>query len=126
MKDVVFLKGEPFPAKVAVSQQEQSRGLMFAHWPPPVMVFPYKQAAIRKFWMCNTPSPLDIVYCHAGQVVQILPGEPLSTRLVGPDAPVDFVVELPAGTASRIGLAKGDHVVFRPSVATAARILLEG
>jgi uncharacterized membrane protein (UPF0127 family) len=126
MNDVIYLKHNPFVAKVAVTANEQSVGLMFASWPPPVMVFPYKKADIRKFWMLNTTSPLDIVYCYAGKVVRIIAGEPLSTKLVGPDEPVDLVVELPAGTASSIGLAQGDDATFRPSIRTSARILLEG
>jgi uncharacterized protein len=115
MKDTISIKGQVFPTEVAVTEAEQSLGLMFREWPPPIMVFPYKDAAPRRFWMKNTISPLDIVFCKANQVVGIFRGEPLSTKLIGPNEPSDLVVELPAGTASRLGLSVGDYVGFAPT-----------
>jgi uncharacterized membrane protein (UPF0127 family) len=110
--NTISIKGQVFPTEVAITEAEQNRGLMFREWPPPIMVFPYKSAATRRFWMKNTISPLDIVFCKANYVVGIFKGEPLSTKLLGPDEPSDLVVELPAGTASRLGLSVGDYVGF--------------
>jgi uncharacterized protein len=119
--DVVSIKGQAFPALVAVTESEQQRGLMFQEWPPPIMAFPYRRAASRRFWMNNVLSPLDIVFCRSNCVVGIFKGEPLSTKLVGPDEPSDLVIELPAGTAEKLGLAVGDYVGFSPTKITAER-----
>jgi uncharacterized membrane protein (UPF0127 family) len=72
--DKIYVNGKWFNTEVAISEAEQAKGLMFKEWPPPVMVFPYKDATIRKFWMKNTVSPLDIVFCREGKFVEILKG----------------------------------------------------
>jgi uncharacterized membrane protein (UPF0127 family) len=126
MHDTISIKGQVFPALVAVTSMEQQRGLMFQEWPPPIMAFPYNVAAPRRFWMKNTISPLDIVFCKANHVVGIFRGEPMSTKLVGPNEPSDLVVELPAGTADRLGLQVGDYVGYAPTKETLARQLQRG
>jgi len=72
--------------------------------------FPYKTAEIRKFWMKNTVSPLDIIFCRAGRVVGLFEGEPMSTMCVGPNEPTDLVIELPLGNAEKLGIRIGDCV----------------
>lgn len=126
MNDTISIKGQTFPAVVAVTKEEQSRGLMFQEWPPPIMAFPYTQASPRRFWMKNTISPLDIVFCKSNHVIGIFKGEPLSTKLVGPDEPSDLVVELPAGTADQLGLQVGDYVGYAPTKETLARQITAG
>jgi uncharacterized membrane protein (UPF0127 family) len=119
--DRVVLGNHEFCAKVAVTEEEHLQGLMRKPWPPPVMIFPYNTAEIRKFWMKNTISPLDIIFCRENKVVSIHKGEPLSTQLIGPNEPCDLVVETPFGTAEKIGVKIGDpvHVIY--SIATMAR-----
>lgn len=124
--DTVSIKGQVFPTKVAVTADEQRRGLMYQEWPPPIMVFPYNTAAPRRFWMKNTISPLDIVFCKANHVVGIFNGEPMSTKLVGPNEDSDMVVELPAGTAERLSLAVGDYVGYSPTMETVAKQVIFG
>lgn len=119
--DCVYIAGQSFPALVAVSLEEQMQGLMFRPWPPPVMCFPYKEAEVRKFWMKNTPSPLDILFCRGNRIISICRGEPLSTELIGPDEHSDLVIELPAGTAEEKGIKVGDSATLYYTPATAAR-----
>lgn len=126
MSDTVSIKGQVFPARVAITEDEQRRGLMYQAWPPPIMVFPYNTAAPRRFWMKNTISPLDIVFCKANHVVGIFKGEPMSTKLVGPNENSDMVVELPAGTAERLGLEVGDYVGYSPTMETMAKQVVSG
>jgi uncharacterized protein len=126
MHDTISIKGQLFPVIVAVTENEQQRGLMFQEWPPPIMAFPYNTAAPRKFWMKNTISPLDIVFCRSNHVIGIFKGEPMSTHLVGPNEPADLVVELPAGTANQLGLQVGDYVGYAPTKETLARQLRGG
>ena len=123
MHNLIVLKGKEFVTKVAITEQEQMKGLMFEKWPPPIMVFPYKNSSIRKFWMHNTISPLDIIFCNNGKIISIMKGEPLSTKLIGPDKPVDFVVELPYGMAEVLTLKPGDDVSFSPTETALASIL---
>lgn len=126
MSDTISIKGQVFPTLVAVTESEQRRGLMYQEWPPPIMVFPYNIASHRRFWMKNTISPLDIVFCKANHVVGIFRGEPMSTKLVGPDETSDLVIELPAGTASQLDLQVGDYVGYSPTKNTLARQLKAG
>lgn len=126
MSDIISIKGMVLPTLVAITDEEQRRGLMFQEWPPPIMSFPYHTAAVRRFWMKNTSSPLDIIFCRANRVVGIFRGEPMSTTLVGPEEPSDLVVELPAGTASKLGLEVGDYVGFSPTKETIAKQLNTG
>jgi len=108
----ISIKGRVFSALVTESESEQRQGLMGAPWPPPIMIFPYSTASVHKFWMHKTPSPLDIIFCKEGRVVDVCSGEPLSTALIGPNTASDLVVELPAGTAKSIGLSVGDYVGY--------------
>ena len=48
MSDIISIKGQVFPTLVAVTEAEQSKGLMYQKWPPPIMSFPYKRAATRR------------------------------------------------------------------------------
>jgi uncharacterized membrane protein (UPF0127 family) len=124
MKDCVYIAGQPFPALIAVSEEEHMQGLMFRPWPPPVMCFPYKRAEVRKFWMKNTISPLDILFCRDNRIISICHGEPLSTTLIGPEEECDLVVELPAGTAQAKGISVGDSATLYYTPSTAARQII--
>lgn len=123
MYDQIYINGVGFMTLVAVTAAEQSRGLMFAEWPPPVMCFPYKRAEVRKFWMKNTISPLDIIFCNDQRVVGIYRGEPLSNAMIGPNEPTDLVIELPAGTVEEHGIRVGQPVSLSCSPDTAARMV---
>jgi len=122
--DNVIINGMEFEALAAVTFEEQAKGLMYREWPPPVMFFPYKSAGVRKFWMKNTVSPLDIVFCREGRIISIVAGEPMSTMMVGPNEPSDLVVEFPKGTAEKHGFSVGDIVQLKYSTDTAAKYLL--
>lgn len=106
----IHIANNVFPTLLAISIDEQARGLMHEEWPPPVMSFVYAYPQIVKFWMKNTPSPLDIIFCHAGKVQQICYGEPHSTRTIGDDVFSDLVIELPHGMAASAGI-KINHAV---------------
>jgi hypothetical protein len=119
--DKIIIKGKTFPTLVAITDEEQERGLMYAEWPPPVMSFPFNKEAKRKFWMKNTISPLDIIFCRAGKIVEICSGNPLSEKFVGPNEPTDLVIEVPAGIASKHAFQPGDQVKLCFSVSTLAK-----
>ena len=108
----ISVKGQVFPVLIAASDHERRQGLMWQEWPPPIMAFPYEKPSFNKFWMKNTISPLDIVFCKGSSVIGVFKGEPLSTTLVGPNEASDLIVEFPAGTADRLGIKPGDYVGF--------------
>jgi uncharacterized protein len=93
-----------FTTLIAITEKEHMQGLMYQPFPPPIMSFPYKVAKPRKFWMLNTVSPLDIIFCRAGEVIGIYDGVPHSRELVGSDEPTDLVIELPKGYAEKFSV----------------------
>lgn len=104
------------PTLLAISSEEQEKGLMGREWPPPVMSFVYAEPSINRFWMKNTPSPLDIVFALRGEIVSIHKGEPHSTTLIGDYKFSDLVVELPFGTCKKLGIKIGDPVTLANSM----------
>jgi uncharacterized membrane protein (UPF0127 family) len=121
MSDKIIIGNNEFEVIVAVTEQQQAKGLMGVPWPPPVMAFPYDFPGTRKFWMKNTVSPLDIIFCNAGKVVAILEGEPMSTKNIGPDCLCDLVVEMPKGMAVGNNIKIGDPIKLRRSLISVAK-----
>lgn len=116
--DRIYLADSVLPTLVAVTEDEQVRGLMWKVWPPPVMTFPYDRPEKRKFWMKNTIAPLDIVFACSGRVVEVKQGIPLSLEHVGPEQPCDLVIELPQGMAKEFGVREGSAARLVYSLAT--------
>lgn len=120
MFDLIIIKNKEFKVSVALTKEEQAKGLMFEYKPKP-MIFPYQQAEVRKFWMENTLFPLDILFCKNGQIIDIVQGKPFNKDSVGPDKPSDMVIELPYGTVLKEGIVVGDGVRIKYSIATLAK-----
>ena len=113
----LFVHNNLFETLLAISNEEQSRGLMYVDPPAPVMAFVYDEPKINKFWMANTKAPLDIIFCDKGKVSQICIGEPFSTRIIGDDKYSDLVIELPLGTAIKSGIKIGHDVgLINPTI----------
>jgi uncharacterized membrane protein (UPF0127 family) len=106
----IYIDNNIFPTLFAISEEEQCKGLMHEPFPPPIMSFVYNESKVTKFWMHNTPSPLDIVFCCKGYVKQICSGEPYSTSIIGTDDPSDLIIEFPSGTVKNVGI-KFNHKV---------------
>ncbi len=106
-----------FPTLLALSSEEQERGLMFQK-EPPIMSFVYAHPRINQFWMKNTPAPLDIVFAKNNKISQICKGEPYSLKAIGNHSLSDLVVEFPYGTMEKSGITLGDSLgLFMPSLA---------
>ena len=111
----IFIHNNLFETLFAVSNEEQERGLMHIDPPTPIMTFVYGESKINKFWMANTPAPLDIIFCNNGKVSQICIGEPFSTRTIGDDKYI--VIELPLGTAAKSEIKIGHDVgLIKPTI----------
>lgn len=110
MESFIEINGKRIETLVAITMEEQQTGLMGKKWPPPAMIFPYKTATIRKFWMKNTPAPLDLIFCNDNKIISICYGEPNSENLIGPNIDSDLVIELPYNTCNMYNFKIGDTV----------------
>jgi uncharacterized membrane protein (UPF0127 family) len=119
----IYVHNNIFPTLLAISEDEQATGLMGELWPPPIMSFIYAHPQINRFWMKNTPSPLDIVFCRNGKIAEICKGEPHSTAMVG-NIFSDLVVEFPYGTVATSGIELGHEIgLVKPTPAELKVIL---
>jgi len=104
----------PFAVEMAVTPEEQSKGLMFRKELPEGqgMLFDFRRDQEATFWMKNTYVPLDMIFIRAdGRIHRIAANTtPLSEALVSSGGPVRAVLEVVAGTAKKLGIAPGDQV----------------
>lgn len=115
---IVTQGGQSYPFSIEVPQTDEQmmQGLMFrktlAQDAGMLFLFPGLQTV--NMWMKNTLIPLDMLFMDAsGIVVDIHPmAEPLSEDLITSAVPALAVLELPGGTAARLGIEKGDHVLY--------------
>jgi uncharacterized membrane protein (UPF0127 family) len=122
----IFIHNSIFPSLLAISGEEQSRGLMYIDPPAPVMTFVYDKPRINKFWMANTQAPLDILFCHEGKVSEVCYGEPHSTSVIGSNLFSDLVIELPHGTVESAKIKIGQPVgLVKPTPDELHRIIAE-
>jgi len=122
----IFLGNNVFSTLLAISEEEQAKGLMGQEWPPTIMSFIYTTPKINRFWMKNTPSPLDIVFSYNGVITQICKGTPHSTNLIGQYRPSDLIVELPHGTVVSLGIKLEQKVgLVKPTPDELKRIFAE-
>jgi len=121
MNDYIIIDGRKFKTIIALTEEEQQQGLMYKKWMPPIMSFPSDRPIIRKFWMLNTPSPLDIIYACDNKVIDICNGVPFSLNFVGPNEPSDLVVEMPKGFANRFHIKNGSRIELNYSIKTLAK-----
>lgn len=103
-----------FAVEMAVTPEEQSKGLMFRKELPEGqgMLFDFHREQEATFWMRNTYVPLDMIFIRGdGRIHRIAANTtPLSEALVNSGGPVRAVLEVVAGTARKLGIAPGDRV----------------
>ena len=80
------------------------------------MLFLWPDKAVRQFWMKNTPLSLDILFFDSDGVLvhEALRQTPFSTDLISSLLPVQYVLELPAGRATSLGLEIGTQITKVP------------
>lgn len=100
--------------EIAVSPEEQARGLMFRTElaENKGMLFPYPSPRELTMWMRNTYIPLDMVFIRADGTVHRIEAQtvPFSERTIASHGAVSAVLEIAGGRAARIGLKPGDTV----------------
>ena len=109
----LVLKGKPLWVKVARSEEEQSRGLMFREslgWKEG-MLFVYDREKILTFWMKNTSLPLTIAFLdRRGKIVDIQALEPFSLRVHYSALPAQYALEVNRGWFEKNGIQVGDVI----------------
>lgn len=115
--------GESFAVEVADDAQERAQGLMFRTELAPAsgMLFVYEAPRRVSFWMKNTLIPLDMVFADAtGTVTRVhqgaVPGD--LTPIDGGEG-VQFVLEINAGLAEKLGIGPGT-VLRHPAIPPAS------
>lgn len=116
-------KVHDFTVEIADTVETRARGLMFYESlaADAGMLFDYHADREVVFWMKNTLVSLDMLFiARDGRIASIAENtEPLSEALVPSNAVVRFVLEVPAGTSARLGIAPGDRV-DSPTIRAAA------
>ncbi len=106
-----------FDIYLAVTRTQQQRGLMFVRELPQWsgMLFPYKRAGIRSMWMKNTYIPLDILFARGDGSVSSVEAntEPLSLKSISAIEPINYVLELNAGTAEKLGIDGNSRLILQ-------------
>lgn len=107
-----------FDIYLAGDGPQRARGLMFVRDLPATtgMLFVYEVPQYISMWMKNTYIPLDMVFARADGTVSSVAEdtEPLSLRSIMAIEPVNFVLELNAGTAGRLHIDENSRLVWFP------------
>jgi len=108
-----------FDIYLAIKPDQQRRGLMFVRKMPENtgMLFVYERSDIHSMWMKNTYIPLDIVFARADGMVSsvIHDTQPLSLTSLSSVEPVNYVLELNAGTARRLNIGRKSRITWERS-----------
>ena len=109
-----------FEVEMAVSDQQQSQGLMYRRSMAANagMLFDYGGLRHIQMWMKNTYIPLDMIFIGPkGKIINIAERTiPHSESIVSSNGRARAVLELNSGTVSRLGIKTGDtviHSIFR-------------
>ena len=108
-------KAHKFLVELALSRRQHAQGLMFRRRmaPDAGMLFVYSREEPTAMWMKNTFIPLDMLFITRDGTVRRIEERtvPMSEAVISSGGPVVAVLELNAGTASRLGLRPGGKVV---------------
>jgi len=111
-------KGEThaFQVEIAETSEQRAQGLMFRRQmaADAGMLFLFEgNARERAMWMKNTLIPLDMLFIDGGgKIVRIEQRTvPHSLRAIRSGEPAIAVLELNAGTTSRLAIEPGDRVI---------------
>jgi uncharacterized membrane protein (UPF0127 family) len=114
-----------FDVYLATSFEQQRRGLMFVRKMPDTtgMLFIYEDTDYHSMWMKNTYISLDLVFARKDGTVSsvIHAAQPLSLTSQASIEPVNFVLELNAGTARRLHIGNKSRIVRHSAAIEAAR-----
>jgi uncharacterized membrane protein (UPF0127 family) len=103
-----------FTVEMATTEDEKTTGLMYRKElaDGKGMLFDFSPEQQISMWMKNTYVSLDMIFIRAdGRILRIAENtEPLSTKIISSGGLARGVLEVPAGTAQKYGIAPGDRV----------------
>jgi uncharacterized protein len=103
-----------FSVEMATTDEEKTTGLMYRKElaDGKGMLFDFSPEQQVSMWMKNTYISLDMIFIRAdGRILRIAENtEPLSTKIIPSNGLAKAVLEVPAGTAQKYGIAAGDRV----------------
>ena len=102
-------------AEIADTEESRTYGFMNRKKIPDgtgmLFVFDYDQ--VLSFWMKNTPTALSIAYITSdGYIKDIFDMKPFSLSSVVSTGYVRYALEVPKGWFDKVGIKKGDKIVF--------------
>lgn len=113
----IHIKGVVFHVQAAVTQKQQSKGLMYrrrlgAH---AGMLFVFRPAQPEIFWMKHTWIPLDVIFLNRhNRVVQTYRMKPHGNRheLYPSNVPIRYAIELNAGWVRKLNITRRDVIAI--------------
>jgi uncharacterized membrane protein (UPF0127 family) len=120
-KATMVVDGHPLSVEVALTEEEQQRGLSFRDHlgENEGMLFRFTEVQPLTFWMRGMKFPLDIIFLRDNAVVDVANdvqppavtnGVPAVVSSIGP---ADSVLEINAGTAKKLGLIPGQSITIQ-------------
>jgi uncharacterized membrane protein (UPF0127 family) len=107
---------KPISVEVADSDEERGMGLMFRRSlaDDAGMIFIYPQDGPISMWMKNTYIPLDMFFVRSDGTIHHIEQhtQPFSEETISSRGTVRAVIEMKAGSATRLGIKIGDKVDF--------------
>ncbi len=104
----------PFQVERALSQEQQTVGLMFRKEVPADggMLFDWGQAEPSQMWMKNPLVPLDMVFVNADGTIRTIAENtvPRNLAVIDSHGPVRATIELQAGITAKLNIRVGDVV----------------
>ena len=106
-----------FLVEIAGNQEQRRKGLMHRTIIPinTGMLFVFDRQTSIQMWMKNTPISLDMIFADIDMTIVSIAREtkPFSTQIIRSIGPAKYVLEVRAGTASRLKLSVGDKLSWR-------------
>jgi uncharacterized protein len=126
----VELGGERFTLEVVDDEASRTQGLMGreALGANEGMLFDFPAGTRPAIWMRNMLISLDLLFVdEQGRLEQIFrevpPCRAMPCEIYRADRPLRFVIEVPAGTAERLGLNEGDQLQIGTRLSTPLPLL---
>lgn len=115
----VYYKNTCFLVELAKTAAEHTQGLMFRKKldDNKGMLFIFNDESKVSFWMKNTLISLDMIWLDKNKTVvfiekNVKPCLDSACPPITPDKNAMYVLELNAGTCTKLGIALGDKIIF--------------
>ena len=106
-----------FIIKIAKSEDEQERGLMFIDYLPKNygMLFKFEEEKIINMWMKNTKISLDMIFIDGKGIIKkiVANTKPNSLEIISSDFFVDKVLEINGGLCAKLNIAVGNYIKYK-------------